>query len=235
LPNVKSDKKHKWWAWVLAALGVLALILLYFWLEKTGRLGIFSSADEFRQWLSRFGAWAPIVFLLLQVAQVLVAFIPGEVTSIAGGIMFGFWSGMLLSIFGITIGSITAFAIARKLGRPAVVRLAGGGSVIDKYMDVVDRNSIWLLFSMFLLPFFPKDALCYVAGLTGIVWPVFLLISFFGRLPGQIVSTLVGSGMLIVPIWGWAVILAASGGLVYLSFRYSEKIGDWLMGRLQKK
>lgn len=234
MQNEPKSKEIKWWVWALIALGVVALIALYFWLEKTNRLGIFSSAEEFRHWLEQFGAWAPIVFLLLQVAQVVVAFIPGEVTGVAGGIMFGFWNGMMLNIFGITIGSLIAFAIARKFGRPAVVRLAGG-SVIEKYLAVMERNSIWMLFLMFLLPFFPKDALCYVAGLTGLTWPVFLLISFAGRLPGQIVAPLVGSGIIVVPIWGWAIIAAASGGLVYLSFRYSEKISDWLMKRMKKK
>jgi uncharacterized membrane protein YdjX (TVP38/TMEM64 family) len=233
--TVETKKKSGWLKWTLIVAAVVAVIVLYFWLKTTDRLGIFGSAEEFREWLGQFGAWAPAIYFLLQIAQVVVAFIPGEVTSVAGGIMFGFAGGMALSIFGITTGSIIAFAIARKLGRPAVIRLAGGSAVIDKYMDIVNRNSTWLLFTMFLLPFFPKDALCYVAGLTGIAWPVFILISFFGRLPGQIVSTLVGSGMLTVPIWGWVLILLASAGLVYLSFRYSERIGDLLMGKMRKK
>lgn len=229
-----SKKRSGWWKWALIGAAAIAAVALYFWLKATGRLGIFNSAGAFREWLGQFGAWAPVIFYLLQIAQVVVAFIPGEVTGVAGGIMFGFAGGLALNIFGITTGSVIAFAIARKLGRPAVLRLAGGSAVIDKYMDVVNRNSIWLLFTMFLLPFFPKDALCYVAGLTGIAWPVFILISFFGRLPGQVVSTLVGSGMLTVPVWGWVVILLASAGLVYLSFRYSERIGDWLMGKMSK-
>lgn len=213
---------------------ILALSALYYCLQVTGNLGPLSSKEAFKAWLDGLGAWAAAVFFLLQIAQVLIAFIPGEVTSVAGGLMFGFWRGMALSIFGIAAGSLVAFALARKFGRPLVVRLAGG-TVIDKYMDTVNRNSVWLLFAMFLLPFFPKDALSYVAGLTGIAWPVFLLISFVGRLPGQIVSTLVGSGMISVPWWGWGLIILASAGLVYLSFRYSEKISDWLMGVLKGK
>jgi uncharacterized membrane protein YdjX (TVP38/TMEM64 family) len=141
---------------------------------------------------------------------------------------------MAMSILGITIGSLIAFALARKFGRPLVVRLAGGAAV-EKYMDTVNRHSAWLLFAMFLLPFFPKDALSYIAGLTGIGWPVFLLISFVGRLPGQAVSTLVGSGMISIPWWGWGIIILASAGLVYLSFRYSERISGWLMGVMKGK
>lgn len=219
----------------MIGLAIAALIVLYFWLKETGRLGIFGSAEAFRQWLVQFGAWAPVIFLLLQVAQVLVAIIPGEVTSVAGGIMFGFWGGTALSIFGITIGSVIAFMLARRLGRPAVEKLAGGGGVFDKYMDIVNRHSVWLLFTMFVLPFFPKDALCYVAGLTGIALPVFILISFIGRLPGQLMSTLVGSGMIDVPWWGWVIIIVCSAGLVFLSFRYSERINEWLMGVMKKK
>jgi uncharacterized membrane protein YdjX (TVP38/TMEM64 family) len=228
-------KKSIWWKLALIAAAIAVLMALYYWLEATGRLGIFSSKDAFRDWLAQFGAWAPLIFILLQVAQVIVAFIPGEVTSVAGGLMFGFGWGIVLNIFGIALGSVIAFAVARKLGRPAVVKLAGGSATIDKYMDKIDRNSVWLLFMMFLLPFFPKDALCYVAGLTGVAWPVFVLISFFGRLPGQVMSALVGADIITVPIWGWVLIALGAAGLLYLSFRYSERIGDWLMGKMQKK
>jgi uncharacterized membrane protein YdjX (TVP38/TMEM64 family) len=211
---------------------VVALSALYYWLQATGNLGVFSSKDTFKAWLQSLGAWADAVFFLLQLAQVLIAFIPGEVTGVAGGIALGFWRAMAIGTLGIATGSLIAFLLARKFGRPLVVRLAGG-SVIDKYMDTVNRNSVWLLFAMFLLPFFPKDALSYVAGLTGIACPVFFIISFIGRLPGQVVSTLVGSGMISIPWWGWGIIALASGGLVYLSFRYSERISDWLMGVLK--
>jgi uncharacterized membrane protein YdjX (TVP38/TMEM64 family) len=230
--NIK--KKPNWLAITLILIAIAALVALYFWLKSTGNLGIFSSAEIFREWLTGFGVWAPLIFFLLQIAQVLIAFIPGEVTGVAGGLMFGFWQGMGLSILGITAGSLIAFALARRFGRPIVVKLAGG-AVIEKYMDTVNRHSTWLLFAMFLLPFFPKDALSYLAGLTSISWLAFLLISLVGRLPGQVVSTLVGSGMISIPWWGWGLILLASIGLLYLSFKYSEKIGDWLMGILKKK
>jgi uncharacterized membrane protein YdjX (TVP38/TMEM64 family) len=234
LNNAEKKKSPNWWAIALVVLAIAVLTVLYFYLKGEGLLGMFSSAEAFREWLSQFGAWAPIIFFLLQILQVAVAFIPGEVTSVAGGIMFGFWGGLILSITGITAGSAVAFAIARQLGRPAVVKMAGS-AVLEKYMDAVNRNSVWLLFSMFLLPFFPKDALCYVAGLTGIAWPVFLLLSFLGRLPGQVMSTLVGAGLLTVPVWGWVVIVVCAAGLVYLSFRYAEKINEWLMGVLRRK
>jgi uncharacterized membrane protein YdjX (TVP38/TMEM64 family) len=230
----KPGKRPNWPGLALLAAAILALCGLYFWLDSLGLLEMFSSKEAFREWLGQFGAWAPVMFLLLQLAQVLVAPIPGEVTSVAGGLMFGFWRGMALSVLGIAAGSLIAFALARRFGRPLVVRLAGS-AVIEKYMDTVNRHSTWLLFSMFLLPFFPKDALSYVAGLTGMAWPVFLLISLVGRLPGQVVSTLVGAGMISISWWGWGLIILASAGLLYLSFRYSEKIGDRLMGILRGK
>lgn len=234
-----EERKRKqlsvWWKFALIIAAIVALTAVYFWLKETGRLGVFSSKETFRDWLSQFGAWAPFIFILLQIAQVIVAFIPGEVTSVAGGLMFGFGWGIVLNIFGIALGSVIAFAVARKLGRPAVIKLAGGSATIDKYMDKIDRNSVWLLFMMFLLPFFPKDALCYVAGLTGVAWPVFILISFFGRLPGQVMSALVGADIITVPIWGWVLIALGAAGLLVLSFKYSERIQDWLMRKLGRK
>jgi uncharacterized membrane protein YdjX (TVP38/TMEM64 family)/predicted enzyme related to lactoylglutathione lyase len=234
LVTEQPKKKPNYVGIALILLALAALFAVYFWLKATDRLGMFSSAEAFREWLGGFGAWAPIMFLLLQFAQVLAAPIPGEVTSVAGGLMFGFWRGMAMSALGIAAGSLVAFALARKFGRPLAVKLAGG-AVVEKYMDTVNRNSTWLLFAMFLLPFFPKDALSYVAGLTGIAWPVFVVIAFVGRLPGQVVSTLVGSGMISIPWWGWGIIILISAGLVYLSFKYSEKISDRLMGIMKKR
>ena len=231
--ETQKQKKMPWWGWALLGLAVAGLVVLYFWLKNTGRLAVFSSVEAFRAYVSGFGVWAPLIFFLLQAAQVVAAPIPGNVTALAGGAMFGFWPALGMSVTATVLGSAIAFALAKAFGRPLVVRMVGQ-QVVEKYVDVVARKGTWLLFAMFLIPFFPDDALCFIAGLTAISWPLFLIIVIIARPPGLIFSTLVGSGQIVMPIWGWVLIGAAALGLMVLSFRYGEKINDWLMEKLMK-
>ena len=141
------------------------------------------------------------------------------------------YSGYINSLIYVGINTVISLTVAL----PAAY-------AFSRYRFLGDKHVFfWLLTNrmtppaVFLLPFFPKDALCYVAGLTGVAWPVFILISFFGRLPGQVMSALVGADIITVPVWGWVLIALGAAGLLYLSFRYSERIGDWLMGKMGRK
>jgi len=55
--------------------------------------------------------------------QVIIAPIPGELTGILGGYLFGQWVGLLYSTIGLTVGSVAAFAIGRWLGARYVQKL----------------------------------------------------------------------------------------------------------------
>ena len=227
-------KKLNWPAIGITAAVVIVLIAVYFWLKNNGMLGVFTSREALQEYLSGFGALAPLIFFLLQVAQVIAAPIPGNVTALAGGAMFGFWTAMLISTGATLVGSALAFGLARLFGRPLVVRLVGEQTV-TKYIDAFTKKSTFLLAAMFLIPFFPDDALCLIAGLTAIRWLPFLAIVIITRPPGLVVSTLVGSGQLTVPWWGWALIGAAALGLMFVSFKYGDAISDWIMSKLKRK
>jgi uncharacterized membrane protein YdjX (TVP38/TMEM64 family) len=57
---------------------------------------------------------------------------------------------------------------------------------------------------------------------------VFLLLVVLGRPPGMFVASLVGSGIAVVPWWGWVLIAAASGGTLYLAYRYKDTLDEKL-------
>ena len=67
-------------------LAIAALAALYFWLKANGYLEIFTSVEALQAYVRGFGAWAPAIFILLQIAQVIFAPIPGNVTRLAGGV-----------------------------------------------------------------------------------------------------------------------------------------------------
>ena len=155
---------------IFAAVLIIALLaILYFALKDTEAFKIFESTQALQEYVGGFGAWAPAIFILLQIAQVIIAPIPGNVTTLAGGAMFGFWPALAYSTIAILIGSLIAFGIGRVCGRPLVNKLAPA-DVVDKYLNVLAGKQRMTLALMFLFPFFPDDVLCLLAGLTGYSW-----------------------------------------------------------------
>lgn len=206
---------------------IAVFIVLYFVFERMGWLDIFKSTEILHEYISGFGIWAPLVFAALQILQVIISPIPGNITTLAGGLLFGFGNGFLISYISIFIGSVIAFALARMFGKPLVIKLVGE-KMTHKYIDVLSSRQKVVLIFMFLLPFFPDDALCLIAGLSGISWAFFIVILLLARPAGILFSALVGSGAVSVPVWGWGIIIAVSIGIMAVSVKYSPQIDAFM-------
>lgn len=113
----------------LLAVVMLALGGTYFVLHRTGEVGF--DLAMFREWIASFAVFAPIVFILIQIGQVVAAPIPGHITALLGGYLFGPVFGTMYSLVGVVIGSAIAFSLSRRYGRPAVERLL--------HRDIVER------------------------------------------------------------------------------------------------
>ncbi|MFC2107979.1 TVP38/TMEM64 family protein [Candidatus Bipolaricaulota bacterium] len=205
----------------------------FFALRSTGRLAMFASAEAMQAWVANFGAGAPAVFFAVQTLQVIVSPIPGNVTTLVGGMMFGFWPAFVLSTAAILTGSLIAFALARNLGRALVIRLVGP-KITERYLGALSSRARIVLVLMLLLPFFPDDALSLVAGLTSLSWTFFLLASVCTRPWGLLFSSLVGAGVVQVPSWGWAVIAAGTVALAWVSIKWGPAIEQRLYHRITR-
>ena len=169
---------------------VLFLVLaVVFWSDLWA---LFSSPQTLREWIRGTGVIAPLVFVTVQAFQVVFFFIPGEIPQVAGGYMFGLWMGTLLSLLGITLGATFNFLIARLLGVPFVNVLFSAEKVERTRRIAGSPKAKLSFFLFFLIPGIPKDVLCYVAGLSVMKLPVFLIFSTLGRIPGIIGSALIG-------------------------------------------
>lgn len=153
---------------------------------------LFHSPARLREWLRATGPVAPLIFLALQALQVVVFVIPGEIPQVVGGYLFGVLKGSLLSLLGITFGASLNFLVSRLLGLPFVYALFHRDRV-DRIRELASsRRARLSFFLLFLIPGLPKDVLCYVAGLSPLSLPVFLLYSTLGRIPGILGSALIG-------------------------------------------
>lgn len=177
---------------------IAAFTFLFFWiLFRYGDYLTYLLKDpaKFEKWILGFGAKGVLVFILIQVLQVVIFIIPGEVVQIAGGYLYGAVLGSLYSLIGITIGSVLCFAIARLLGYEFVRGMLSEDK-LKKFDYIINNKKGELgLFIVFLMPGLPKDALSYVAGLTPVRFINYFLITALARLPGIIISSYIGSNI----------------------------------------
>jgi uncharacterized membrane protein YdjX (TVP38/TMEM64 family) len=206
----------------------LTAILLAGFIFRSQLLDIFSTPEQLKSWIRASGILAPLAFVAAQAFQVIVFFIPGEVPQIAGGYLFGVWSGSALSALGILLGSTVSFLLSRFLGVPFVYALFPPGQV-DRVRRVSGSSRAKMTFFLFfLIPGIPKDILCYVAGLTPIRLPIFLLLSTLGRLPGILGSALMGDAA-AEQRWILAGLLFAGSALLFiLGFALRTRIQELL-------
>ena len=211
----------------LAVLVVLALAAGVFALYRNGWFERIDSVEELRALIDRAGAFAGIVFFLLQMLTVIIAPIPSNVTMMAGALALGFWQAMLLGIAAIWAGSMLMFLLARRLGHRAVQRWMDHG-IMEKYLPVIEEKQDMFLFLTLLFPFFPDDMLCILAGLTSMPTGRFALIMLLARPWGLVFAALLGSGTLSLPPWGWAVLVAVLAAVFVLALKYSGQIEERL-------
>lgn len=148
--------------------------------------------ESFRAFVLGYGVWAPVVFIGVQAAQVVVAPIPGQVTGVAAGYLFGPVWGSVYSVIGVAIGSTIAFWLARRFGRAYVERVVTP-TTLARFDGLAERNAGTALLLAFLVPGLPDDALCFVGGLTDIPLRRLVLIATVGRAPSFVLSALVGA------------------------------------------
>ncbi|KUK08653.1 MAG: hypothetical protein XD49_1296 [Caldanaerobacter subterraneus] len=154
-----------------------------------------SNPEKFRNWINSFGSLGVLIFISIQVFQVVVFVIPGEVVQVAGGYLYGTILGTLYSVIGITLGSLICFSIARILGYDFVKNIVSEEKL--KKFDYIINNPKGeiVLFLLFFLPGMPKDALSYIAGITPVKFYNFFIITLFARLPGIFFSAYIGSNL----------------------------------------
>ena len=117
--------------------------------------------------------------MVVQMVQVVVAPIPGGAIEFIGGYLFGVKAGFLYSMIGLLVGSFVAFALARIFEKLAVEKFVPV-ETRKKFDYLIGHEGVILSFLLFLIPGFPKDALCYILGLTPMHLGIFLFISTIG-------------------------------------------------------
>jgi len=218
---------------------VIALIVIgvYFLFKHLGFNNI--SKEKLRDYISSTGPWAPLVFILISFLQVTFIPIPSSVTILAGSFLFGPGLSFLYSYIGILLGSFLAFFLGRIIGKPFVNWIVGDKETVEKYLKKLKGKETVLLFFMFLLPFFPDDALCAIAGILPISWPVFIAMQLISRATSIFGNILFLSGEFIPYNTTWGIvtitILSILGIVAFIfCYKYSEQIQTFIINFISK-
>ena len=221
--------------WIIGAVISVTLVVYCGWLVLTEApayrflVRLYSDKYFLKETLHAWGILAPLIFIALQALQVIIAPIPGDVTGLLGGFLFGEWLGLFYSTIGLTLGSVAAFGVGRWLGAH-YVRTLVSQQTWDKMGFIIEAEGTILCFIIFLIPGLPKDMVCYLFGMSPMPFWVFTLVSTLGRFPGTWVLSAQGAhtaaGDYLEVILLTAIVLAVALPLYY----YRDRIVAWVRG-----
>ena len=188
-----SKKQNKRLLLIAAAFLLLIGILSLFFMPFFNRLSEPAFQKEFQQWTLEQSWKGQLFMLLIQIIQIIIAFIPGEPVELLAGFLYGPWLGLLISLAGCLIASSLVFAFVRKFGTRILGRLFREEH-LSEYNFLQDSKKIEIItFVLFLIPGTPKDLLTYVAGAGSIKMSTFLFLSTLARVPSILSSTFMGA------------------------------------------
>ena len=183
------ERRRKWLAGISIAVVVLLVVFVTLFVSRWLRS---FTQDDFRDYVQSFGLLGPLVVLGLQILQVFIALIPGEIVESAAGYVLGPWLGTAVCYLGIALASTLIFTLTRRYGVRLVEVFVSRERINELRFLNTERKRNNLIFLLFFIPGTPKDLLTYFVGLTEIKLGSFLAISLAARIPSVITSTFGG-------------------------------------------
>lgn len=201
--------------------GLASFTLFEIWAYReplTTCLRWFSDLDAVTATIQGQGLWGPAALFVLFVLQTFLAFIPGQVLMVSSGYIYGFTGGVLITWASLVIGGQMAFWLARRYGRPFAERFVSP-PLLDRWDTSAAAQGIGFYVVTLVMPFFPNDAMCYVAGLGKMSPLRFLVANILGRGIASFLTVVVGANINQAPALIWLfiagfIVLGAIGWIV---------------------
>jgi len=185
--------------------------------------------EKFKAFINQFGAFGIVVMFLIQVAQIIVALIPGEVVEFMAGCMYGWLGVLLLCLVGVAVGQTIIFGLVKWLGKD-FVEAAAGSKAMDKLKFLKDEKKLRLIiFFLFFIPGTPKDMITYIVPFTKIKLRDFIVLTLIARIPSIVSSTYAGEALVendyktLIIAYGAILIVSLIGIGIYKIY---EKVVD---------
>lgn len=221
--------EHKYWRWGWL-IGGLLCVLWFLWFYGTATWTLVQDQEALKSIVTSLGWFGPIVLILLNGLQIIIAPIPGLAFPIVAGFLYGPWWGGLWATIGQLIGAMVAMWLARTYGRPLTERLVGSSRMARwEEFSLSTHTLVWCI----LLTAPTGDLPYFLAGLSTISYTKIIIITLVIRVPATFVVAAAGAG---VPWLSWQQIGVATAllvALLLLFWRYQEPLLAWIDGRAQ--
>lgn len=145
-------------------LGIILTVVGFIYISKST---YFEPGQGFEKLLRGLGIFAPIIFVFVQISQIIYPIIPLGLTNVIGFLIFGVELGTVLNVIGLITGSAINFYLGRKFGG-TIVKAFISDEDYEKYVGVLNRGEAFdrLLMIGFIAPIFPDDIFCMIAGMS---------------------------------------------------------------------
>ena len=179
----------------MALLAVIAALVAVFFIFDLGQYLSLEAFNARKDALLAYEAAHPwttaTIFFLIYVAVTALSLPAAAILTLAGGAIFGLWTGLLLVSFASTLGATRAFLASRFLLRDWVQQRYG--SSLKTINEGIIREGGFYLFGLRLVPLFPFFLINLVMGLSPLKTRTFYWVSQLGMLPGTIVYVNAGT------------------------------------------
>ncbi len=177
---------------------IIALLLIIGAIVSVHLTGATQYLEEetLRQWVQSYGVLAPIIYMLIYIVAPAL-FLPGLPLTIAGGILFGPFWGVVYSITSATIGACVAFLISRYIARDWISSKLKSPKW-ERLDQGVEHHGWKVVAFTRLIPIFPFNLLNYAFGLTKIKFMHYAVTTFICMLPACIAFIVFSSSLLDV-------------------------------------
>lgn len=163
------------------------------------QIGTSEGRIEFKDKIAQSGFLGVLMLFGLELAQMILAILPGEPVELLAGMCFGTIWGTIFLMISISIATSLIYFLVKKYGRDFIEEF-----VSKKKLDKIENSKLFkdekkietIMTVLFLIPATPKDLLVYVGGLLPIKTSRFLLIATLLRFPSVISSTIAGNKLL---------------------------------------
>ena len=150
---------------LVVAVTILMIPVMRLMMQEGGK-------EQLIEKIQSYGIFAPLLFVLLQVIQIVVAFIPGGPIPMIGGAVFGMVPGILLSLAGSFLGTAIVYYLVQWIGRP-LLNLFVKEEHLERFSFLTNRRKMErIVFLLFLCPGLPKDALTYIVAFNKTIPPL---------------------------------------------------------------
>ena len=183
---------------LILIIAILAIATIYI-MPIIKQINTPEGQEEFKAKITNSGITGILILFGLELAQIVLAILPGEPIEILAGICFGPIWGTIFLMISVFIVTCIIYFLVKKFGRDFIYEFFPKEKVnkLENSKLFKDEKKIELvMIILFLIPGTPKDLLVYIGGLLPIKTSRFLAISTLLRFPSIISSTIAGANII---------------------------------------